>query len=56
MVLDQNEPKQTHSDDQELRIWAMEQVIKMHSGSGKVLSTLTSEAEKLVEWVKGSQP
>jgi hypothetical protein len=41
--------------ERSLRMWALEQVIMHHDGSGVVVSKLTAEADDLVAWVKKEQ-
>lgn len=36
---------------EELRRWAIEQVISHHSGNGRVLEHVIADAEKLIEYV-----
>lgn len=38
--------------DEELRRWAMEQVVKLHGGTGLNAETMISEAMKLIAMVK----
>jgi hypothetical protein len=38
--------------DEELRIWAIGQVIAHHNGNGVVTETLIAEADKLIAYVQ----
>lgn len=38
--------------DEELRIWAVEQAVKHHGGTGMTFDILLIEAEKLIAFVR----
>ena len=38
--------------DEELRIWAIEQAVKHHAGTGVVMDTILNHADKLIAYVR----